>query len=286
MNILITGAGSGIGAELARALAGDGHSLIICGRRRSRLREIAESGGSISFMKCDVSDEKQVAKFRKYAEKRFEFLDVIINNAGVFGAIGRFDMTDSKSWKKAFEINTFGTYLVTKYFLGLLLKSGTKKIINFAGGGAFNAFPNYSSYAVSKAAVVRFTENIAAELKGSGVKVNCIAPGFVATGLHESTLKAGEKLAGEQYRHTMEKISKGSTPVGIPVSCIKFLISDESGPLTGKTISANFDKWGSDVFNSSIDEISSSDLYTMRRINIVNLDGNDNLKKKLNEIQK
>jgi NAD(P)-dependent dehydrogenase (short-subunit alcohol dehydrogenase family) len=285
LNILITGAGTGIGAELAKNLSIDGHKIIICGRRISRLREVAKSSKNIKYYICDISNENQVKKFNDLLKRELDHLDVIINNAGIFGAIGRIDRTDSKLWKKAFEINTFGTYLITKYFLGLLLKSEAKKIINFAGGGAFNAFPNYSAYAVSKAAVVRLSENAAFELKELGVKVNCIAPGFVATDLHEATLKAGES-AGDQFRLTKEKLVKGATPVDIPVGCVKFLISEESGGLTGKTISANFDKWGNDVFKESINEITESELYTMRRINIVNLDGNAALKNKLLEIQK
>ncbi|HEY9247198.1 MAG TPA: SDR family oxidoreductase, partial [Candidatus Methanoperedens sp.] len=183
--------------------------------------------------------------------------------------------------KKTFEINTFGVYLVTMHFLDLLLRSDVKKIINFSGGGAFNAFPNYSAYAVSKAAVVRFSENIAVELADMGVKVNCIAPGFVATDIHEATLKAGEKTAGEQFKKTKAQLKEGSVPVEVVVNCVKFLISSESDGLTGKTISASFDKWGTDVFKDSIDQIAHSELYTMRRINLVNLDENDELRKKL-----
>jgi len=285
LNILITGGGSGIGTALAKALSLDGHNVVVCGRRAANLKNTAKSAENISFFKCDVSNEKSVKKFLKYVEKKYDHLDVIINNAGIFGAIGRFDGTDSGLWKKTFDINTFGVYLISRHFLPLLLKSKVKKIINFAGGGAFSAFENYSAYAVSKASVVRLSENMAAELKGEKVKVNCIAPGFVATELHEATLKAGESMAGIQYRITKEKLEIGSVPVEVPVNCVKFLISDEAGELTGKTISANFDKWDNKVFKNCINEINDSDLYTMRRINIVNLDKNDKLRDTLLKIK-
>ena len=281
LNILISGGGSGIGAALTMDLAAHGHSVIICGRREKNLREVAGTSKNVYYHVCDVSDEKSVIDFLNFVKGKFDHIDVIINSAGLFGAIGRFDKTDSKIWKKTFEINMFGVYLVTKHFLDLLLRSDVKKIINFSGGGAFGAFPNYSAYAVSKAAVVRFSENIAAELKDLGVQVNCVAPGFVATEIHDATLKVGEEIAGEHFKKTMEQLKEGSVPMEVVVECVKFLISPESDGLTGKTISASFDKWNSDVFKKSIDQITGSELYTMRRINLINLDGNDELRKKL-----
>lgn len=284
--ILITGGGSGIGAELAKALSLDGHTVIICGRRIKNLKDIANTSKKIFYNNCDVSDEVQVRAFADFVKNKFGYIDILINCAGVLGSIGRFDQTDSKMWKKTFEINTFGVYLIVKYFLNLLIKSDTKKIINFSGGGAFSPFPNYSAYAISKAAVVRFSENLAVELAELGVEVNCVAPGFVATELHEATFKAGEDIAGEHFELTKAKLKKGSIPIDVPVKCVKFLISNESNGLTGKTISASFDKWDTEVFKRNIRKITKSELYTLRRINLVNLDENDDLKKKLIEIQK
>lgn len=283
--IVITGAGTGIGATLAKTLSKDGHTIFICGRRINKLEEVASTSNKIHFQSCDVSNEEDAINFSEFVKNKTDYVDILINCAGVFGPIGRFDITDSFEWKKTFEINTFGTYLMTKYLLDLILKSDTKKIINFSGGGAFSPFPNYSSYAVSKAAVVRLSENLATELSDVGVTVNCIAPGFVATDLHKSTLKAGEKNAGNQYNITVKKLKKGSVPIDTPVNCVKFLISPESRGLTGKTISASFDKWDTNVFKKNIDELNSSDLYTQRRINLINLDEKNQLRKKLTGIE-
>lgn len=281
LKILITGGGSGIGAALAGDLSRAGHSVVICGRRKNNLLEVARTGKNITTYVCDVSNEEDVLGFVDFVKGRFDRIDVIINGAGLFGAIGRFDRTDSKVWMKTLEINIFGTYLISKHFLDLLLRSKVKKIINFSGGGAFGTFPNYSAYAVSKAAVVRFSENTAAELADMGVQVNCIAPGFVATQIHEATVKAGEKAAGEHFNKTISQLKEGSVPIEVVVDCVKFLISPKSNGLIGKTISASFDKWDTDIFRDSIKMIASSDLYTMRRINLVNLDANDELRKKL-----
>lgn len=280
--IVITGGGSGIGAALALDLDSEGHSVIICGRRVKRLKEISNKSKNIAFFKCDVSNEKNVIAFKQFVGEKHDYIDVLINCAGLFGAIGRFDQPDSKLWRKTIDINLFGTYLVTKHFLHLLLRSNVKKIINLSGGGAFGTFPNFSAYAVSKAAVVRFSENIAYELAALGVQVNCVAPGFVATEIHDATLKAGLTKAGaEHFKETKKKLKAGAVPMQIPVNCVKFLISPESNGLSGKTISASFDKWGAKEFKKSINEMSNSELYTLRRINLSNLDANDDLRKKL-----
>lgn len=288
LKMVISGGGSGIGAEIAKTLSKEGHPVAICGRRENKLIGVAKTDKNIIYRVCDVSKEENVKSFMNFVKSKFGYVDVVINCAGTFGSISRFDTdtTSSREWKKTFEINTFGTYLITKYFLPLLLKSDVKKIINFAGGGAFSPLPNYSAYAVSKAAVVRFSENIAVELSDMGVQVNCIAPGFVATELHDATLKAGRKKAGKSYDFTIKKLKEGSgVPIKNVVKCVKFLISDESKGLTGKTISVSFDRWDTHTFREAINEISSSDLYTLRRLNLINLNENPSLRKKLLAIQ-
>jgi len=281
LNIVITGGGSGIGAAIALSLSKDDNNIIICGRREDRLKDVSDDRKNIAYKTCDISDEEQVIDFSRFVGKKFKKVDVIINCAGVFGPIDIFDKTNSEQWKKTFEINTYGPYLIIKHLLELLLLSDTKKIVNFAGGGAFSPFPNYSAYAVSKAGIVRLSENLACELADKGVCINCVAPGFVATDLHKVTLEAGASKAGKQYEQTIKKIKSGSVPIEIPVNCVKFLISDRSKGLTGKTISATFDKWNSDFFQKSLIEISDSELYSLRRINLRNLDDSDELKKNL-----
>jgi NAD(P)-dependent dehydrogenase (short-subunit alcohol dehydrogenase family) len=282
LRIIITGGGSGIGAALAVELGGLGHSVLICGRRADKLQEVAGHSHNINTFQCDVSDEDDVIAFVQYVSHENDGVDVVINCAGVFGAIGRFDQTDSALWRKTIDINLFGTYLISKHFMDLLLKSNVRRIVNFAGGGAFNAFPNYSAYAVSKAAVVRFSENMAAEFVDLGVLVNCIAPGFVATEIHDATLSVGEEMAGaSHFKETEGKLVSGAVPMELPVECVKFLISSAADGLSGKTISASFDRWSSPEFEQSVKEINESDLYTMRRVNLQNLDAQDGLRIKL-----
>jgi short-subunit dehydrogenase len=242
--------------------------VIICGNNKNNILKMKKKKNILSY-KCDVSNLKSVIKFSKSLKTKIKKIDVIINCAGTYGNIGKFYNLSFSQWKKAIEINFFGVFLICKYFLKFLEKSKIKKIINFAGGGAFNAFPNYSSYATSKSAVVRFTETIAEELKSKKISVNCVAPGFVATNIHKKTIKSGVKKAGNKfYFETMKKIKIGGTPYQKIINCLNFLISKRSKSLTGKTISVNFDKWNTTIFQKKISLINSTDALTMRRVNL------------------
>jgi NAD(P)-dependent dehydrogenase (short-subunit alcohol dehydrogenase family) len=268
MIILITGGTSGIGKNLAEDLSKK-NTVIICGTNKRALNK--KKNLNIKKFKCDVSDEKSVIRFSKLLNKKYKMIDVIINCAGTYGAIGKFSDLSFKNWKKAIEINFFGTFLICKYFLKFFKKSKIKKIINFSGGGAFYAFPNYSSYATSKAAVVRFTETIAEELKLEKISVNCIAPGFVSTNIHNETIKSGAKLAGRAfYKETLNKIKGGGTPFKKIFECINFLISKKSKMISGKTISVNFDPWNKVSFQKNLNRLKKTNELTMRRINVKN----------------
>jgi len=267
MIILITGGTSGIGENLAQSLSIK-NTVIICGTNKDKLLE--NKNPNIKSYKCDVSNEKSVISFSKLLNKKYQKIDVLINCAGTYGSIGKFYNLDFKNWKKAIEVNFFGTFLMCKYFLKLLKKSKIKKIINFSGGGAFYSFPNYSSYATSKAALVRFTETIADELKLEKILVNCIAPGFVSTNIHKKTIKSGPKSVGKIfYSETLSKLKEGGTPFEKIFKCVSFLISKESKSLTGKTISVNFDPWNKKKFQKNINKLKDSDELTMRRINLM-----------------
>jgi short-subunit dehydrogenase len=272
MNILLTGASSGIGKELVKNFSEKKFNLIVCGRSKIKLAKLKKIKNNIKYFKCDVSKEKEVIKFKKYVLKHYKRIDVIINSAGIYGEIGRFDKISFDSWKRAIEINFFGTVLICKHFIDLLLKSNVKKIINFSGGGAFNAFPNFSAYACSKAAVVRFTENLSEEFRSEGVTSNCIAPGFIATPMQKEVLKSGINKAGYDFYHFVKKKIRQNKKNSIlmPIKCVNFLIDNRIKKISGRTISANFDDWNSAKFKNIINRKKYSDLFFMRRINIKN----------------
>lgn len=276
LDIVITGATSGIGKAVALALAADGHRLYVCARRQDQLEEMAKTAPLAMVRTCDVGNEEDVKAFLAEVAERTQGIDVLINAAGSFGEIGLVGEMDTAAWWQTIQVNLFGTVTFCHHALPLLRAGRGKRIINFAGGGAFSPLPRYSAYAVSKSAVVRFTESLAEEIKSEGLVANCMAPGFVITEIHDATLKAGPQRAGDpMFSHTQKKLQHGSVPMATVVECARYLLTDRAAGLTGKTISVSFDPWDSDAFNAHIETINQSDIYTGRRINPANLEDHD-----------
>jgi 3-oxoacyl-[acyl-carrier protein] reductase len=142
---------------------------------------------------------------------------------------------------------------------------GYGKIIQISGGGATNPLPMLSAYAVSKAAIVRFAETLAEELRGVGVDVNAISPGALNTGMLNEILEAGpEKVGQEFYERSLKQKLLGGAPLTRGAELAVFLASAKSDGITGKIISALWDKW--EVWPAHILELDQSDAYTLRRI--------------------
>src|SRR5207245_2863608 len=224
MTLIVTGASSGIGAALVSALFADGHRLFVCARRGDRLDEVTRNGKLAQARVCDVSDEAQVEAFIAWVKMMTPHVDALLNCAGGFGAIGPIGVSSSDEWFHTVRVNLFGTYLMIKHALPLLLGAAAPRIVNCSGGGAFSPFPNYSAYSCSKAAVVRLTECLAAELAPQGVAVNAIAPGFVATAAHQATMEAGIDRAGAlHYRRTKAILEGGGVSIEHVGECVAAL---------------------------------------------------------------
>ncbi|MBI4348849.1 MAG: SDR family oxidoreductase, partial [Elusimicrobia bacterium] len=186
------------------------------------------------------------------------------NNAGVYGPIGPAWENDPAEWRGAITTNLVGAFLVCRAVVPVLIRAGRGKIINISGGGAATPFPRFTAYAASKAALVRFTETLALELKEHNVQVNALAPGFVATRLHQQTLEAGERAGADFLKKTQEQIAQGGVDPDIPAALVAFLASDRADRITGKFISSVWDEWTG--FEQHLDEIATTDVYTLRRI--------------------
>jgi NAD(P)-dependent dehydrogenase (short-subunit alcohol dehydrogenase family) len=275
--VVIAGASSGIGAALAKDLSSAGHQVIACSRSLDRLRAAFVDHPGVQYAVCDVSDISAVVEFVEFVRKRIERVDALINCAGGFGAIGAIDQIDAGEWMRTVTNNLFGSFLTIKYFLPLLENSPSPRIINLSGGGAFSPFPNFSAYACAKAALVRLTETLAVELAPRGIAINALAPGFIATKTHETTMASGPERAGPvQFHRTARLLAQpddeaGAARMEAVRQCVRALLSPAYRGLTGKTISANFDPWGSEAFRRHLNDITRSELYTMRRTNLVNL---------------
>ena len=264
-SVVITGASSGFGAAFARALARDGHNLFICARRSNRLAEVAAGLPAIFYAACDVSQETQVQNFFHQVGERSRSVDAVIHCAAILGPIGTFDSVKSEEWITAVNANVLAAYLVARYALPYLQAAKRPRILMLSGGGAFDPMPNVSAYGVSKAAIVRLVETLAVELQPHDIAVNAVAPGFAATEIHKATLAAGRERGGEHFDKTVSHMSKWDDSMEIPIACIRYMISEKSAGLTGKTISARYDPWDEPEFDQNIGQIVASPLYSTQR---------------------
>ena len=265
--VIVTGGGTGIGREIARAFAEQDDDVVICGRREASLAEAAgDIGGRVSTIACDVSRVDDVARLVGETLDRAGRIDVLVNNAGVYGPIGRAIDNPPEDWLTNLTVNLFGVLLTTQRVGAVMVEQGGGAIINLSGGGATSSKPRYSAYAAAKSGVVRLTEVVADELAEHGVRVNAIAPGFIATRFHDATLAAGPD-ADPDVEKVREKLESGGDDPRRAAELAVFLASEEAEGISGKLFSAIWDDWKNPEVREALR--SSRDLYTLRRIDNV-----------------
>jgi len=271
-NAIITGANRGFGFEVAKKFVEEGASIVICGRDTDHvmqavdsLQKLSSSQQTIIGLPIDVSKEENVKKLIDTAIDNLERIDIVVNNAGVYGPKGLIEDVDSGEWISAININLFSVFFMCKWILPHMKKNNSGKIINLSGGGATAPLPRISAYAASKAAVVRLTETLAEECKEYSIEINAIAPGALNTRLLEEVLESGpEKVGKAFYEKALKQKSNGGTPMGLGVALCVYLASSESDGITGKLISAPWDPWQNLAHH--LEDLKNTDIYTLRRI--------------------
>jgi len=269
---LITGGTQGLGLEIARAYLAAGASGIgICGRNGDalepaveELRDLAGSGQRVQGELADVSSPADVERLVDAALSGLGEVTILVSNAGVYGPKGNIDRVDWSEWVRAVEINLYGSVLPARGLLPHFRERGYGKIVQLSGGGATNPLPGLSAYAASKAAVVRFAETLAEELREHNVDVNAIAPGALNTRMLGEVLAAGPEAVGQAfYERALEQQRSGGVPLSRGAAVAVFLASAASDGVTGKLLSAVWDPWVQ-LPEHLVD--LDSDVYTLRRI--------------------
>lgn len=264
---IITGAGRGIGKAIAERFAKEGSIVILTARTSeeidSTLQEIKKSGGEGISIQTDISKVNDVTRLVKQVIEKYSKIDILVNNAGVIKPIAPIHQVVVEEWEDNLKTNLFGTFYCIRKVLPHMIEKKYGKIINMSGGGAFNSMPNFSAYGTSKAAIVRLTETVAAEVKDYNISVNAIAPGAIKTKITYDIIESGDTAGIESIR-AKEVIERGDSDVEKVTNLALFLASDESNGLSGKTISARWDEL--DYIRNNIREIQKSDKYTMKRM--------------------
>ena len=227
--ILITGAGSGIGAALARHCAREGATVIAVDRRHDALLDGLEAGARrrIDVRRVDVADEAAVAALIGDVKNKYPRLD-----AAVLGAAVQYrtdlDRMDSAQWREVIDINLNGVFYCLQAVIPLLKAQRAGAIVAFTSGLALTGWPGASAYAASKAALIGMIKSAAHELKAHNVRANVLSPGVRATPIFMDVSSEAER---EYYRRS---IGIGE-PDGV-VPTLLYLISDASANLTGVVI--------------------------------------------------
>jgi NAD(P)-dependent dehydrogenase (short-subunit alcohol dehydrogenase family) len=267
---LITGASRGLGKFCAKRFWGEGYDLFLVSQNKSQLDSIKteflnKKEQRLVLYTCDLAKTESITQLMLAFKKEFSHLNVLINNAAIQGPIGPFLNSDFLSWEEAFKINLLAPVFLSKSMIPFMKNLNNASIINLSGGGATSPRPNFSAYAASKTALVRFSETLAKELEVFGIRVNCVAPGAMSTDMMNEILDKGEINCGEKEFSAASKILKdGGASMDNVANLLIFLSGNLGKNITGKLISAVWDNW--ENWLNHLEQLNSSDLYTLRRI--------------------
>jgi len=269
---IITGASRGLGFEIARNYLQAGASVVISARNGEQLEKAHEQlageltgGNVIESVGADLSDAGSADLIAGFTLERLGRIDLLVNNAGMYGPIGPVETVDRGEWLKTIEVNLFGSVLLCRAVLPAMKARRSGKIIQLSGGGATKPMPNFSAYAASKAAIVRFIDTVAEEVREYGIDVNALAPGAMNTAMLEEVLAAGPEKAGQAgFDNAVRQQESGGAGFDAAAQLALFLASDVSNGISGKLISALWDNWTD--WPQHLDELRNSDAYSIRRI--------------------
>lgn len=233
---MVTGASRGIGRVLTERLTSRGGRVVAVGRSREQLDELSARTGAFPLV-VDVADASAVAEAWARIETDFGVPDLMVNNAGVAGSSDHTWEQEPAEWWRVFEVNVLGTFLMSRGALPGMIRAGGGRIVNLSSNAAFypieaeDDWAINSAYMASKAAVIRFTEALAGEVAGHGVRVFAFSPGMVKTEMTEAILA--------QYWDDPDTW----TPADVTADLVEFIDSGALDGVSGRYIHAASDDW-------------------------------------------
>jgi NAD(P)-dependent dehydrogenase (short-subunit alcohol dehydrogenase family) len=267
--VVVTGGSMGLGLACASEIVRRGGAVVLCARGESTLEDARaelsrEAPGRVHALAGDVTDTGFIERLLDAAESVGGSVSTV-HAAAVLSAIGPVVEVDPARWWETVRVNLLGAFLVARATCRRLVHRGVEgSIVLFSGGGATAAFPNYTAYACGKVGVVRLAETLAQEMAPHRIRVNCVAPGFVATRMHDATIEAGAAAGSEYLRRTEQELRAGGVPPELAARTVAFLLSDAAEGISGRLVAAVHDEWARWPEHRA--ELEGSDLFTLRRI--------------------
>lgn len=244
--VLITGAGRGIGKRLAIGFAQSGARIGLFGRSQGELDatkiEIENAGGMAMRLRGDVCRFDEVCAAVDRVTTSWGGVHVLIANAAVQGPIGPFHEQKPRAWAEVFETNVIGVFNSCRAVLPQMVQRRGGKILVISGDGAASPRPYFAPYAASKAALARFVESVAEEVREHNVQINSVFPGDAYTSMTDEILHAGP-AAGSAETDRAERIRiTGGVPPEKQIQLALFLASERSNHVTGRLLNVQ-DDW-------------------------------------------
>jgi len=260
---LIAGASGAIGRAITRRFGEECARLALTSRSGARgdFGLASDNNVDVLTFALDVCDWNNVERVASSIADRWGRIDVLVNCTGVIGPIGPLAHADVVAWRQATEINLLGAFHLVRAVVPVMLAARKGKIIHFSGGGAAYGRPYFTSYSASKAALVRLTESLAAELCENNIDVNAIAPGPIN---REELRRAGETAGAKAIEELKQMDENGGISPERAADLAVFLASERSNGLTGRLISAVHDKWNE--IDGRVPDLIPADAWTLRRV--------------------
>lgn len=244
---MVTGAGRGIGREIAEVAAGAGAAVVLVARTAAQVEDVATEiervGGRALALACDITDADAVKRGFEAAVERFGRIDVIVNNAAT-NSIAGLVMAKESDWHRVYDLNVFALMRCTKAAIRHMIRNKWGRVVNISSVSAETGASFNTAYASSKAAVDGFTRSLAREVAKLGITVNSIRPWHVDTELVQESMGARAKMFGkttEEYlAHVAEESPQKRLITAREVAALAvFLMSEDARGITGQSLNVD-----------------------------------------------
>lgn len=236
---IVTGGSSGIGKATVKRFIAEGAEVLIADIDIKESKKLAEEiGDGVHFIKCDVRLENDIISVSKKAYSIWQKVDVLVNNAG--SELNQsYDKMTEQEWDKVLDTDLKGPWLMCKHIVPMMVETGSGSVINISSLNGLVGFPLSTAYGSAKGGLVVFTRDMAIELASTGVRINCVCPGVIQTGMMErwTDLMPNKAEAQEMLRNTMPIGRMGT--VDEVAGAIFFFASDDSSLCQGSVLSVD-----------------------------------------------